>query len=195
MIPLFLLASLALAAPIPDEPKYTGEAEAIRVRFNQLFEASKKVNDPKTKVAARAQIEAALDWGRIGADCLGKRNSAKASGGQRADFTSTLKEVVIRTSFSRLDKFWDGATPRFDVIDVSGNEAHIVCRFYFATENLTLDYYVNKKGGRWLIYDLAYDEIRYSINIHDQITAFLKEKTMAELLVKLKKRRDELGKS
>ena len=61
---LYLIAAVLLAAP-PEEPKFTGGAERLRVYFNDLFDASKKVNAPKEKEVARGKIEAALDWDRI----------------------------------------------------------------------------------------------------------------------------------
>lgn len=189
---LCLVPSFLFSAPIPDEPKYTGEAEKLRMHFDDLFDASKKVNSPKEKATARRKIALAFEWDRIGKECLGRSNWAKALPSNRAEFSSLLKDVITRTAYTRLDKFWDGATPRFEVIDVKGNEAHVLCRFHFQEESFTLDYYLSKQGPKWLIYDLAYEGLKYSANINEQIDAFLKEKNMSELLGKLRKRRDEL---
>ncbi|MBI1861498.1 MAG: ABC transporter substrate-binding protein [Deltaproteobacteria bacterium] len=191
---LLLIPSLAFAITIPEEPKYTGEPERVRQQFLDLFESSKKVNAPDGKKEARARIESALDWETVSLNCLGKKEWAKAGGKNRLEFQNTLKEVILRTAYGRLDKFWEGATPRFEKIEIKGSDGHIACRFYFPTEVFSIDYYVLKKGDRWLIYDLAYEDIRYSVNIHDQLEAFLKEKKMSDLLEKLRKRRDELAK-
>ena len=43
-----------------------------------------------------------------------------------------------------------------------------------------------------MIYDISYEDIRYSTNISEQIDAFLKDGNFATLLEKLRKRRDEL---
>ena len=188
---LYLIAAVLLAAP-PEEPKFTGGAERLRVYFNDLFDASKKVNAPKEKKVARGKIEAALDWDRIALESLGKKVRVQPSAAQRAEYKALLKSVITLTAFTRLDKFWEGATARFEKFDFSGNEAHVVCGFHFATESVTLEYYLNKRGSKWLIYDVAYEGLRYSINVHEQIDAFLKDKSVAELLGKLRKRRDEL---
>lgn len=188
---IYLFISL-WAAAIPEEPKFSGEAEKVRLHFVNLFEASKKVNASQGNTSARGQIENALDWDRISIDCLGKTNWAKSSGKTRSEFTGLLKEVITRTSYTRLDKFWEGATARFEKIEIKGSQAHVMARFYVAVESFSLEYYLSKKQGRWFIYDLAYEGLRYSANINEQIEAFLREKPMGELLGKLRKRRDEL---
>jgi hypothetical protein len=45
-----------------------------------------------------------------------------------------------------------------------------------------------------LISDIAYEELKYSANIREQLDAFLKEKSFSDLLTKLRKRSEELDK-
>ena len=103
-----------------------------------------------------------------------------------------LKQVIIKTAFTRLDKFWTDTTYKIDSIDVKGNDAKVSARFFVKNEPFSLDYYFLKKNGKWSVYDISYEELRYSVNINEQIDAFLKEKSFPGLLEKLKKRRAEL---
>jgi ABC-type transporter MlaC component len=61
-------------------------------------------------------------------------------------------------------------------------------------DSFGLDYYLSKKGNQWLISDIAYEELKYSANIREQLDAFLKEKSFSDLLTKLRKRSEELDK-
>ena len=108
---------------------------------------------------------------------------------------SLLKEVISLTAFTRLDKFWKGATYKFDKILISGDQADVVARFTANETDFFLEYYLQKKGGAWRIHDIAYDNERYSFNIREKIDSFLRENTFAKLLDSLRRRRDELKRS
>ena len=184
----FFLSSAGLRA---EESPLTKE---VTSRLERLFEASKKVNiEGPEKQKAREVIEKAMDWEKIAQMCLGAKQAKKNAGKNFEDFRSLLKEVITRTAFTRLDKFWDGNTNyKFEKIDVQGSNAKVPTKFFVKWEPFELDYYFTKKVGEWLIYDISYEEIRYSTNISEQIDAFLKEGNFSNLLSKLKKRRDTL---
>lgn len=173
-----------------DKP-YAGEAAVLRTTMNELFDASRRINGVE-KVQAREKIETSLDWDRIARECIGAANWKKQSEKNRTDFRNLLKEVVVKTAYTRLDKFWDNASFKYEKIDVKGNEAHVTAKFTVNGDTFPLDYYLGKKGPRWFIHDIAFEDIRYSTNIFEQISAFLKEKPFSELLASLRKRRDEL---
>lgn len=167
----------------------------ITSKLDELFAASKKVNAPgEEKQKARTKIESALDWDKIAQMCLGAKHAKKNAGKNFDDFRNLLKDVVVKTAYTRLDKFWDGNTKYvFQNIEVKGNTAKIPTKFIVKGESSILEYYFQKKGNDWLIYDISYEEERYSTNISEQIDAFLKEGNFATLLDKLRKRRDELA--
>ena len=187
LLTLLLTVSLANA----EEKTFTGPAAQIKTYIEELFEASKKVNTPGQMDAARAKIENALDWDRISADALGK--ASKKAGGKLGEFKKLLKEVIVRTAYTRLDKFWEGGTTyKFDKIDVKGNTAEVAAKFTVKNEAFGLDYFLHQKGGKWFVNDIAFEGLRYSTNINEQIEAFLSEKSFNDLLGKLRKRRDDL---
>lgn len=171
-----------------------GSSQEVTTRLEKLFEASKKVNmDGADKQKARETIEKAMDWEKIAQMCLGAKQAKKNAGKNFEEFRSLLKEVITRTAFTRLDKFWEGNTNyKFEKIEVQGGNVKVPAKFFVKGEPFELDYYFSKKGGEWLIYDISYEEIRYSTNISEQIDAFLKEGNFSTLLSKLKKRRDTL---
>ncbi len=179
------------AAPAPE---FTGDQLAIQKRMDGLFEASKKVNLASAeKAKAREQIEKAMDWDRVVQACLGASLYKKHAGASTNEFKKLLKEVIVKTAFSRLDKFWaDGTTYKLSKIDITGTTAHVVSNFYVKGDVFALDYYLLKKGGDWYVWDISYENERYSVNINEQLDAFLKERKFSELLVKLKKRIEEL---
>ncbi len=168
------------------------EAVAIKTKMEKLFEASKSVNGTG-KDTARKQIEGAMDWEKIASSCLGPPQWKKLAAKDRHEFQSLLKEVIVKTAYTRMDTFWDKTTYTFNKIDIKSGDAHVVSKFNASGDILTLDYYLAKKGGEWLVYDISYEDNRYSTNINEQLTAFLREKSFAQLLNNLKKRRDELA--
>lgn len=192
---ILLIASLFLGlTSFAEEQTFTGEAAKIKSNLESLFEISKKVNaGGAVEKKARADMEKAIDWNELAEGCLGKENKKKYSS-QFGQFRDLLKDVVIRTSYSRMDKFWEGNTTyKFEKIDVTGNKAVASAKFLVKEDSFALDYYLSKIGGDWKVTDISYEDLRYGTNINEQIDAFLKEKkSFPELLNKLKKRRAEL---
>ncbi|MBI4404204.1 MAG: ABC transporter substrate-binding protein [Deltaproteobacteria bacterium] len=182
------------AVSVPAQSKqFSGEALSLKGHLEELFVVSKKINDPKEKGQARRRIEAALDWDRVARDCLGVTHWAKQSAKGREEFKNLLREVIVKTAYTRLDKFWDGGTTyHFDKIDIKGQTADVITRFFVQKDSFILEYFLTRKANKWLIDDVAFEDLRYSVNINEQIDAFLKEKSFANLLEKLRKRRDEL---
>jgi len=205
----FLLLALALVMTTPafseekapnqetpaSAPAFTGKQLDIQKKMEGLFEQSKHVNhlEAKKRNEARAAIGTALDWEKVAEDAIGSAEWRKLSGGNRNAFRDLLKDVIERTAYTRLDKFWEGGTTSaIEKIDLAGNKAHVVGKFTVKNEPFTLEYYLYSKGSKWMIYDLAFEGERYSININEQITAYLAEKNFNSLLDKLRKRQAEL---
>lgn len=177
----------------PIEPAFAGEALVLKKQMDELFEASKRVNQSRAKAGARAKIESSLDWQRIAHDCLGPTYWAKQPAKSREEFEKLLKEVIVKSAYSRMDKFWDhNTTYKFEKIAVKGDSAVVVAKFLVRKDSFGLEYFFHRKEGTWYIDDISFDEVKYSVNINEQIEAFLKEKNFATLLDKLRKRRDEL---
>jgi ABC-type transporter MlaC component len=196
IIPSFLLMAFVSSffLSLPLQADGTGGVKEITQRLEELFAASKNVNaagDEKQK--ARDTIEKSMDWEKIAQMCLGAKTAKRNAGKNLEEFKNLLKEVVVKTAYTRLDKFWDGNTKyKFENIELTGNTAKVPTKFFVKGEPFMLEYYFSKKGDQWLIYDISYEEVRYSTNISEQIDAFLKEGNFATLLSKLRKRRDEL---
>jgi ABC-type transporter MlaC component len=176
-------------------PKYTGEAETIVKYLEELFAASKKVNtEGPEKNKSRSAIESALDWEKVAQLCLGTSRWKTTGAKNRSDFRNLLKDVIVKTAYTRLDKFWTpDLTYTFEKVEIKGGEARVPTKFTVKGEPFILEYFLFKKGGKWTIYDISYEEVRYSVNINEQIDAFLREKNFADLLGKLRKRLEDLS--
>lgn len=180
-----------------DDTAFTGEQLQIQKKMDALFEASKKVNGSGAeRTKARNEIETALDWDKVSQVCIGPNFYKKQSPGNISEFKRLLKDVISKTAYSRLDKFWaDGTTYKIAKIDLKGGAATVLSKFFVKGDSFALEYYLNKKGSTWYVWDIAYENERYSVNINEQIDAFLKERKFADLLEKLKKRLEELSES
>lgn len=187
-----LISGLLLGLPLSAEDKNV--SREITSQLENLFAASRKVNAVgEEKEKARLAIERSMDWDKIAKMCLGPKYVKKNAGKNLAEFTALLKEVVVKSAYTRLDKFWDSSTKyKFENIEINGGTAKIPTKFSVKGDAVLLEYYFSKKGNQWMIYDISYEDIRYSTNISEQIDAFLKDGNFATLLEKLRKRRDEL---
>lgn len=172
------------------------EQDDLKLQVENLFEASKKVNNPEPeKEKSRKEIDKSIDWEGISRLCLGEAHSNKYKGKNFGEFRDLLREVILKTAFSRMDKFWTGGTKaQIDKVDITGAQAHVGAKFTSNNETFSLDYYLNKKGNQWFIHDVAYEDMKYSVNIKEQLDAFLKEKSFSDLLTKLRKKREDLDK-
>lgn len=174
---------------------FTGEAKKIEDYLTGLFDQSRKTNAPGAEgKTARDAIGNALDWDRVAKDCLGPSQYKATSEKNRSEFRNLLRQVIEKTAYSRLAAFWKGGTTYvFKTIDVKGGDAHVTSEFNLGGDVATLDYYLEHKGSDWKIYDIAYENLRYSKNINEQLEAFLREKGFPNLLTQLRKRLDELN--
>jgi ABC-type transporter MlaC component len=173
--------------------EFTGEAKVLEKRMEELFDYSRKVNAAGAEgKEAKAKVEGSLDWERVAEDCLGHARWKKTSEKNRTEFRNLLRQVVIKTAYSRFDTFWKGTTYQFQKIEVTGNDSHVVSSFIVGGDAFDLEYYLEHKGGNWLIYDIGFEGVRYSKNINEQLDAFLKDKGFPNLLTQLKKRLEEL---
>lgn len=189
-------------APVLPDPtasaettKWNPDQLKIKEYLEDLFKASRDVNaggDAQKK--ARAKIESAMNWERIAIDCLGAKQWAAQPVKNRNQFRDLLHEVIAKTAFTRLDAFWNGASYTFNKIDVKGKEAHVVAVYKVKGDALSLEYYLERSGASWRLYDISYEGFRYSSNINEQLKEFLKEKGFASLIDRLKKRLDDLNK-
>jgi ABC-type transporter MlaC component len=187
---LIFLSLVSFVFPLLAAP--TANDDAIKKHVEDLFAASKKINAAESK-QARSQIENALDWDKIAELCLGAGRWKSTSASNRAEFKRLLKEVILKTAFSRLDKFWTpDLTYEFQPIVWKGGNAEVPVKFTVKGEPFVLEYFLTKKSGKWTIFDVSYEDVRYSVNINEQIDAFLKEKGFHELLGKLKHRLEDL---
>lgn len=176
-------------------PSLTGEALQLRNHMDKLFQLTKKVNAPKAaeKAEARKSIEDAMDWERVTEVCLGPKEWKKQSATNRATFGNLLKDVIKLTAYGRIDKFWnDVLSYKFVDVTVKGKRAHVASEFVVKDDKYVLEYFMFRKGSRWYVDDIAYEEMKYSENINEQVAAFLKENSFSKLLEKLRKRKAEL---
>lgn len=194
-------AKIETAKPVEkaaaEDTAFAGEQLQIKKRMDTLFEASRKVNlTGAERSKARGEIESALDWDKVAQMCIGPTFYKKQSAANLNEFKRLLKDVITRTAYTRLDKFWaDGTTYQVAKIDVKGNNAVLLSKFSVNGETFGLEYFLNKKGSNWQVWDISYENERYSVNINEQIDAFLKEKKFSDLLSKLRKRLEELSES
>jgi ABC-type transporter MlaC component len=172
---------------------FTGEALEMKNTMDGLFEASRHVNEKgPEKDKSRAKIEDALDWERVARDCVGAARYKKLSAQNKEKLRSLLHQVIVKTAFTRLDTFWTNTKYSFRKITSKNGSGVVDSKFSVGKDNFDLVYYLYKKENRWWIYDISFEDMRYSENINEQLEAFLKEKPFSALLEKLQKRLDDI---
>lgn len=189
-------SGVALAAAPTAPPKtWTGEQKKIQAQMDELFAASKQVKQPgDVGKSAKRKVEASLDWQQISKDCLGKDISGAQSAGDLKKFEGLLRDVVVKTAYSRLETFWKSVKGyEFDKIEVKKDTATVLAKFTVDSELYDLEYFLRKKNGMWWIVDISFEGVRYSGTIHEKLKEFFQEKkSFSSLIERLSKRRQEL---
>ncbi len=172
----------------------SAEQQKLKEMLSSLLDVSKNVNEAGAKgAAARKQVEDGVNWDHVAQICLGGPAAwKKQSASNRNQFSKLLKDIISLTAYSRMSTFWEDTKYSIDKVKVTGSTGIVSAKFSADDEEYVLDYYFEKQGGNWKIFDLSVDEDKYSDNITQQIKAFLKENNFATLLQRLEKRRADL---
>lgn len=181
---LLLSAVTAASAGPPTEQVRQYSDHVLRILEDTSIEAGDK------RSAVRRVAEQVFDVNETAKRALGTHWQRRTPSEQE-EFVQVFAELVERTYINKLDLYGgerlqytsesiDGgyATVRAKVVTKQGTEVPVEARMH-------------RRGDKWLIYDIAIENVSLVGNYRSQFDRIIRSSSFAELMRRLKLRRDE----
>lgn len=153
------------------------------------------LDDPLLKPAAKAAerrqalreiTNGLFDWAEMAHRALGQhwdvRNEA-----ERAEFAELFRGLIERAYLAKLERY-GGEKIAYAGESVEGEQATVRTRVVMRGGDVTLDYRLNARGDRWLIYDVVVDGISITANYRAQFNEVLTKSSYQELVKRIRAR-------
>jgi phospholipid transport system substrate-binding protein len=186
------IAAVVLAAALATAAWAASPAEEVRQYTDQV---QKILDDPNLRqtdkrAAVRKVAAEIFDVNETAKRALG-RHWQNRTPAEREEFTQLFADLLERTYINKIDLYRgeklvytgetiDGefATVRAKVVTRQGTEVPVEAK-------------LNRKDGRWLVYDLSVENISLIANYRSQFDRIIRTSSYQELVTRLKTKRDE----
>lgn len=139
-------------------------------------------------------VDGFVDFGELARRALGNKDWSKLSAKQKAEFTSTMKDL-LRTSYAQKAIGQKASEVTYDKEQVKGPEASVLTSIAVKASHYPVEYKLYRSGGNgWRIYDVVTDDVSLVQTYRDQFRRLIASKGYEGLLVTLKSKRDQLEK-
>jgi phospholipid transport system substrate-binding protein len=180
-------ASLAGAgAPTDQVREYTNAVQ--RVLDDPVLKAPDKRQERRT--AVRKIASEVFDVAETARRALGPHWQQRTPA-EREEFTQLFADLLERTYISRID-LYGGEKVQYTNEQIDGDRA--VVRAKVVTNKgseISIDARMLKNGGRWLIYDIAIENVSLIANYRVQFNQIIRKSSFAELVNRLKSNRND----
>ena len=165
--------------------------DQLRASVDQIV---KILEDPGLKAEARAQdrraairkeAQTVFDFGETAKRALG-RHWQGLSEPDRREFTGLFTDLIERAYISKIERY-SGERIAYAGESVEGGLATVRTRFVTkqGTE-IPVDYRMQQRGDRWLVYDVAVEGVSLINNYRTQFDKIIQTSSYAELVRKMK---------
>jgi phospholipid transport system substrate-binding protein len=186
------IAAVVLAAALATTAWAASPTEEVRQYTDQV---QKILDDPNLRqtdkrAAVRKVAAEIFDVNETAKRALG-RHWQNRTPAEREEFTQLFADLLERTYINKIDLYRgeklvytgetiDGefATVRAKVVTRQGTEVPVEAK-------------LNRKDGRWLVYDLSVENISLIANYRSQFDRIIRTSSYQELVTRLKTKRDE----
>jgi phospholipid transport system substrate-binding protein len=186
------IAAVVLAAALATAAWAASPAEEVRQYTDQV---QKILDDPNLRqtdkrAAVRKVAAEIFDVNETAKRALG-RHWQNRTPAEREEFTQLFADLLERTYINKIDLYRgeklvytgetiDGefATVRAKVVTRQGTEVPVEAK-------------LNRKDGRWLVYDLSVENISLIANYRSQFDRIIRTSSYQDLVTRLKTKRDE----
>jgi len=187
---LATLGLLLLLGPVT-EARAGGPTEQLRASVDQII---KVLEDPSLKpeskqaerrAAVRREAVVVFDFSETARRALGRHWQA-LSEQDRQEFTGLFTDLIERAYISKIERY-SGERIAFTGEAVDAGLATVRTRFVTkqGTE-VPIDYRMQQKGDRWLVYDVSIEGVSLINNYRTQFDKIIQTSSYAELVRKLK---------
>ena len=187
LAPVLLVAlmwGLASArAGSPSEQLKTSVEQIIKILEDPVLRTDDRIKD--RRAAIRKEAETAFDFGETARRALG-RHWQGLSDKDRQEFTALFTDLIERAYISKIEQY-SGEKIAFAGEAVDGKLATVRTRFVSkqGTE-IPMDYRMQQRGERWLVYDVAVEGVSLINNYRSQFDKIIQTSSYGELVRRLK---------
>jgi phospholipid transport system substrate-binding protein len=178
-----------------------GAAEPTNQLRGQMERVLKLLGDPALKppakarerrVAMRAIADDIFDFTETAKRALG-RHWAGRTPAQREQFVQLFADLLERSYISKVE-LYGGETIQYTGDTVDGDQAAVGSRIVTRQGlHVPIQYRMQRKGDRWLVYDVVIEGVSLVANYRSQFNKIIQTSSFEELVKKMKTRQEELG--
>ena len=141
--------------------------------------------EKERRAAIRREAETVFDFGETAKRALGRHWQPLAEK-DRQEFTSLFSDLIERAYISKIERY-SGERITYTGESMDGAVASVRTRFVTkqGTE-IPIDYRMQQRGDRWLVYDVVVEGISLINNYRTQFDKIIKTSSYAELVRRLK---------
>jgi phospholipid transport system substrate-binding protein len=183
-----LTGLLAWAPASADAGAPTDQLKAAVEQIVKVLEDPALKEDGKTKerrAAIRREAETVFDFGETAKRALGRHWQPLAEK-DRQEFTSLFSDLIERAYISKIERY-SGERITYTGESIEGALASVRTRFVTKQgSEIPIDYRMQQRGDRWLVYDVVVEGISLINNYRTQFDKIIQTSSYAELVRKLK---------
>jgi phospholipid transport system substrate-binding protein len=183
-----LTGLLAWAPASADAGAPTDQLKAAVEQIVKVLEDPALKADGKTKerrAAIRREAETVFDFGETAKRALGRHWQPLAEK-DRQEFTSLFSDLIERAYISKIERY-SGERITYTGESIEGALASVRTRFVTKQgSEIPIDYRMQQRGDRWLVYDVVVEGISLINNYRTQFDKIIQTSSYAELVRKLK---------
>jgi len=180
---LVLAAAWPAHAGTPTEQLRRQVDSAVKILDDPALKADSRAQDRRAAIRKEAQV--VFDFGETAKRALG-RHWQGLSEKDRQEFTGLFTDLIERAYISKIERY-SGERIAYAGESVEGGLATVRTRFVTkqGTE-IPVDYRMQQRGDRWLVYDVAVEGVSLINNYRTQFDKIIQTSSYAELVRKMK---------
>jgi phospholipid transport system substrate-binding protein len=193
-----LLVALTLALVAAHEAVAGEPTNQLRGQVDRVL---KLLADPVMKqpakakerrVAMRAIANDIFDFTETAKRALGRHWAARTTV-EREQFVELFADLLERSYISKVE-LYGGETIEYTGDTVDGDQAAVNSRVVTRQGlQVPIQYRMQRKGDRWLVYDVVIEGVSLVANYRSQFNKIIQTSSFEELVKKMKTRQEELG--
>ncbi len=180
---LLVGAPAAVHAGAPTDQLKASVDQIVKVLEDPGLKADAKAKD--RRAAIRKEAEVVFDFNETAKRALGRHWQA-LSEKDREEFTGLFTDLIERAYIQKIERY-SGERIAYAGETVDGSLATVRTRFVTkqGTE-IPVDYRMQQRGDRWLVYDVSVEGISLINNYRTQFDKIIQTSSYAELVRKMK---------
>ena len=176
-------APVVVEAGAPTDQLKSSVEQIVKVLEDPALKTESRVKD--RRAAIRKEAEVVFDFTETAKRALG-RHWQGLSEKDRQEFTGLFTDLIERAYISKIERY-SGERIAYAGESVDGGLATVRTRFVTkqGTE-IPVDYRMQQRGDRWLVYDVSVEGISLVNNYRTQFEKIIQTSSYAELVRKMK---------